>query len=337
MIANDNRTLCVAGAGNIGCYVGGILAAAGRPVTLLARPRIADEIRAQGLRLSGTGGFSVTVRADQLTLTVDPAALSSADIILVTVKSRDTAAMATAIARHAKPGTVVISLQNGVGNVPVLRAAMTGQRVLGGMVPFNVTAPGEGRFHRATTGAIVIEADADGTGAALSLPALPVVTTTDITGVQWGKLLINLGNALNALSNLTLRDQLSRRPWRLLLADQIIEALAVLKVAGIKPVSTTPLPASATPHILRLPTPLFRLVAAPMVKIDPQARSSMWDDLQRKQLTEIDDLQGTVIALAAAHNLQVPLLRRVSALIKQAEAARAGSPGLTADLVRAGV
>ena len=43
--------------------------------------------------------------------------------------------------------------------LPCLRERLPGRRVLGGMVPFNVIAPGEGRFHRATSGDIVIEQD----------------------------------------------------------------------------------------------------------------------------------------------------------------------------------
>ena len=79
--------------------------------------------------------------------------------MLVTVKSADTAAMADIIARHAPPDAVIVSLQNGVGNAAVLRHRLPGRRVLGGMVPFNVIALGNGRFHRATSGDIVIEQD----------------------------------------------------------------------------------------------------------------------------------------------------------------------------------
>jgi ketopantoate reductase len=79
----------------------------------------------------------------------------TAGVVLVTVKSADTAAMADIIARHAPSDAVIVSLQNGVGNAAVLRHRLPGRRVLGGMVPFNVMALGEGRFHRATSGDIV--------------------------------------------------------------------------------------------------------------------------------------------------------------------------------------
>jgi 2-dehydropantoate 2-reductase len=328
---NSHSTICIAGAGNIGCFVGGLLATGGHVVTFLARPRMIAELRTHGLHLTSFDGFARHVPANRLTLSDDAATLAAADIILVTVKSSDTASMADLIAQHAKPGAVVVSLQNGVGNVPVLREKLPQFRVLGGMVPFNVTAPGEGRFHRATSGDIVIEADASGTAARLSTPPLKVRASDNITGVQWGKLLLNLGNALNALSNLPLRDQLSQRAWRKLLADQMSEALKVMRAAGIKPAPPTPLPAAALPYVLSLPDSLFRRVAARMIDIDPHARSSMWDDLQRRRLTEIDDLQGVIIALAGKHGIAVPLVERIVTRIKQAEVAKTGSPGLRAD------
>lgn len=57
----------------------------------------------------------------------------------------------------------------------------------------------------------------------------------NIEAVQWGKLLINLGNAINALSDLPLLTQLQDRAWRQLMADQMAEALRILSTAGIKP------------------------------------------------------------------------------------------------------
>jgi 2-dehydropantoate 2-reductase len=156
-----------------------------------------------------------------------------------------------------------------------------------------------------------------------------------MTGVQWGKLLINLNNALNALSGLPLRDQLSQRPWRKLLADQMSEALAVIKAEGIVPVSSTPLPASLTPFILRLPDAAYQIIARSAVNIDPKARSSMWEDLQRGRRTEVDHLQGLIVKLAGQHGLKAPLNERVVALIRRAEKAGKGSPGLTPEQIRA--
>ncbi|WFU32643.1 2-dehydropantoate 2-reductase [Bradyrhizobium brasilense] len=333
---NEDRPIGIAGAGSIGCFVGGTLAAAGRRVVLLARPRLIQEIAGSGLRVSSFDGSERTVSADRLIVSDDPSILSDVQTVLVTVKSADTAAMADVIARHAPDDAAVISLQNGVGNVPLLRDRLPGRRVLGGMVPFNVVALGDGRFHRSTSGDIVIAQDDAGTAARLSVPGLAIKPTGDIDGVQWGKLIVNLNNALNALSNIPLRQQLAQRGWRRLLADQMAEGLAAVRAEGIAPVSPTPLPSSWMPPLLRLPDALFDMLLGRTMKIDPEARSSMWEDLQRGRRTEIDYLQGVITAIADRRGLEAPLSRRVIALIRKAEADGKGSPGLTPEQIRDG-
>jgi 2-dehydropantoate 2-reductase len=330
----QDRSIVVAGAGSIGCFVGGIEASAGRRVSLLARPRVIAEIEKFGLTLTSLEGSSWHVASQQVNLSDDPKVLTDAGVILVTVKSTDTAEVADAIARYAPPDAVIVSLQNGIANVPVLRGRLPGRPVLAAMVPFNVIAAGEGRFHRATSGDIVIERDAADTAARLSVPGLVMRPTSDIAGVQWGKLLVNLNNAINALSGLPLREQLARRDWRILFADQIAEGLMAVRAEGIRPVSPTPLPLNWTPHLLRLPDALFAIALAPAMKIDPQARSSMWEDLERRRRTEIDYLQGVVTGIADRRGLRAPLSRRIVELIRDAEAACQGSPRLTVEQIR---
>jgi 2-dehydropantoate 2-reductase len=331
---NAGRTIGVAGAGSIGCFVGGMLAAGGRRVSLLARPRVIAEIEAKGLRPTSFEGFDRTIDAKQLTLSDDPSIFGDAGVVLVSVKSADTADMADIIARHAPPNVIVVSLQNGVGNVTVLRNRLPGRRVLGGMVPFNVITAGEGRFHRATSGDIVIEQDDADTAGKLSVPGLNMRPTGNIDGVQWGKLLVNLNNALNALADLPLRRQLAHRPWRRLFADQMAEGLAAIRAEGIKPVSPTPIPAGWMPPLLRLPDTIFEAMLGRTMKIDPEARSSMWEDLQRGRRTEIDYLQGVITGIAERRGLDAPLSRRIVELIRKAETDGKGSPGLTPEQIR---
>jgi 2-dehydropantoate 2-reductase len=330
----SSRRVAVLGAGSIGCFVGGMLARGGHDVGLVARPRVIEGIRVNGLRLTSVDGLDDVVPAARLRLSDQPDILGDAEVILVTVKSNDTAAAAELIARHGTRAAVVISLQNGVGNGGVLAAALSRQTVLAGMVAFNVQSLGEGRFHRATSGDIVVERDAADTARRLSVPGLVLRPSDNIAGVQWGKLILNLNNALNALSGLTVRAQLMQRPWRLLMADQWAEALKAVRAAGIQIVAATPVPAAVTPFLLRLPDPLFKAMLGRTMTIDATARSSMSDDLLRGRLTEIDFLQGVIVDLARKHGLEAPIARRVVALIKQAEAAGNGLPNLTPEQVR---
>jgi 2-dehydropantoate 2-reductase len=210
----------------------------------------------------------------------------------------------------------------------MLRARLPGRRVMAGMVPFNVVSFGEAKFHRASSGDIVIERDDADTAGLLSVPGLRLRGSANIEGVQWGKLLINLNNALNALAGVPLRQQLAQRPWRRLFADQVAEGLMAIQALGIKPVSLTPIPSRLMPVLLRLPDPLFEALLGRTMKIDPRARSSMSFDLERRRRTEIDYLQGVIVEIADRHGLAAPLSRRIVALVKNAEAAANGSPGL---------
>jgi 2-dehydropantoate 2-reductase len=337
-MANGDETIAIAGAGSIGCYVGGCLALAGRPVILLARPRIDAALRQGGLRVTDLDGSDRSIRPDLLSVTTDPAvALRSADVILVTVKSGATEEMGALIAAYARPDAVVVSLQNGVDNADRLRARLAGRRVLAGMVPFNAVQSPEGelpfRMHRASEGKVMIENGVTGLVELLDVGGLAVEANGDMKAVLWGKLLLNLNNALAALSGLPLVTELADRRWRLILAGQIDEALAAMKASGIEPARIAGLRPALLPKVLRLPDWLFKLLARRMLAIDPEARSSMWDDLQRGRPTEIGELQGAVLHLAEKTGTPAPLLRRVTALVRQAEQEKSGSPGLKPEAV----
>lgn len=346
-MTNGGKKIVIAGAGSIGCYAGGCLALAGRQVILLARPRIEAVLRQGGLRVSDLEGRDRLVKPDALEVTVDPATtLRQADVILVTVKSGATQEMAALIKAHARPDAVVISLQNGVDNADRLRAGLdqqTGleqQTVLAGMVPFNVVQSPDGelplRVHRASDGKVMIEDGLAGlldVARFLNVEGLAVETHGDMKAVLWGKLLMNLNNALVALSDLPLARELADRRWRLILAGQIDEALRAMKASGIEPARIAGLRPALLPKLLRLPDWVFRLLARRMLAIDPEARSSMWDDLRRGRPTEIGELQGAVLALAEKTGTPAPFLKSVTALVRAAEAARLGPPGLTPEQV----
>ncbi|MDF1728047.1 MAG: ketopantoate reductase C-terminal domain-containing protein, partial [Sulfitobacter sp.] len=202
-------------------------------------------------------------------------------------------------------------------------------------VPFNVVPMGQGGFHRATSGDIVIEAGKGDLAAHLTVPHLVTTESREIEAVQWGKFLINLNNALNALSGLPLQAQLRDRGWRRLMADQWREALGILRSHGIRPVSTTPVSVGMIPLILRLPTPIFSRIAASMLTIDAQARTSMALDLMAGRKTEIEALQGEVVRLAEERGKSAEICALVADLIRTAELAGEGLPHLPVTAVRA--
>ncbi|MCL4675446.1 MAG: hypothetical protein KJZ59_05350, partial [Pararhodobacter sp.] len=77
-------------------------------------------------------------------------------------------------------------------------------------------------------------------------------------------------------------------------------------------------PAAWIPRVLRLPDPLFRAVAGRMLRIDPQARSSMSDDLALGRVPEVAWINGEVVRLAKSLGRDAPVNRRLCALIDDA-------------------
>ncbi len=329
-------SICIYGAGAIGCYLGGRLAAAGIEVGFIGRPGIGEELRQHGLTATHYDGRDWRVPLDAITFSTEPGAAAAADLVLVTVKSGATAQAAAELAGVLGPNAVVISFQNGIGNGDTLRKALPGRSVLAGMVPFNVVRRRPGAYHQASEGEPEVEDSsalvpflADFTRAGFALRR-----HRDMVPVQWAKLLLNLNNAVNALSGLPLQQELAQRDYRRCLALAQAEALALLAQAGIRPARLTPLPAGWIPALLRLPDALFARLARKMLATDPLARSSMADDLAAGRPTEVDWINGEVVHLAQRLGRQAPVNKRLVALVKAAETkpARWSGKALLAEL-----
>lgn len=313
--------VAIFGAGSIGCYLGGQLAHAGAGVTFIGRQRFKSEIEANGLTLTHFERGEITLSPNQFTFSLDPKDIAAADIILLTTKSQDTAEAAQAIAAHAKAGAIIISFQNGVSNPDVLRETLS-QTVLGAVVPFNVTGKGPGRFHCGTEGDLTVQHITNERLNKLqnlfSKSGQGLTLSDNILTVQWGKLLVNLNNALNTLTGGTLKEGLLQRDYRRALADVIEEGLGVVKSTGIEPAAFGKADASKMIKILRLPNFIYKIIMNRIVKIDAAARSSMLDDLEMGRVSEIDYLQGEIVRLAEKTGQSAPRNKIILDLVNEA-------------------
>ena len=312
--------ICVYGAGSIGCYVGGRLAAGGARVTFVGRERLAREVRAHGLHLTDFLGADVRVAPADVRFETDPGVAREADLVLVSVKSAGTEQAGRELARVLKPGAVVVSFQNGLHNAEVLRAQLPGRTVLTGMVEFNVVNRGNGAFHHGSEGGLDVQ---DDPALAPFLPAfaacgIPLKRHADMAAIMWAKLQLNLNNAVNALSGVPLKEELSQRAFRQCVALAQRELLGLLDAAGIVP-ARLKLPPRLIPAMLEVPDFVFRALAGKMLAIDPLARSSMWEDLQAGRTTEIDWINGEVVRLAQGLGRRAPVNEKLIALIRAAE------------------
>ena len=306
------------GAGSVGCYAGGMLAAAGRHPVLVGRPALRERL-SNGIVVTSHDGKQSIAAPGTFEFDARAQALEDCDCVFVCVKSGDTAAAGKALAPVLKPGTTVVSLQNGISNAAALASALPGMKVLAGMVGFNIAQIGANRFHRGTEGEIAI---ADGKGALqaaamLTAAGVPAMVRRDFEAVQWGKLLLNLNNAVNALSGLPLKRQLSDLRWRKVLAASMREALSVLDAATIRPARLGKVAPRYIPFVLELPDWLFMRLAASMLKVDDDARSSMAEDLERGRAPEIDWLNGEIARLGAANGVATPVNDAIIAMVRE--------------------
>ncbi|MEY3783501.1 MAG: hypothetical protein RIS97_1680 [Pseudomonadota bacterium] len=308
--------IIILGAGAIGCYVGGRLAAAGERVTLVGRPRTTEPLALSGLTVTDLQGFKAHVAADlkpdsalqqisvasnlKLACSNMGSEASETTVVLLCVKGGATTAAAQELADCCPAGTVIVSLQNGVDNVARISKVAPHMTVLAGMVPYNVVMKSATHVHRATMGQIYIE-QSEVTAelvAKLNAAGLKANASSDMRSVQWGKLLLNVNNPINALSDLPLREQLLNRDFRYVFATLQHEALTAMKKAGIEPKQLAAVKPHIMPMLLKLPNWIFTRLAKKMLRMDASARSSMWDDVQHGRTTEIDDLCGAVVRLA---------------------------------------
>jgi 2-dehydropantoate 2-reductase len=320
-MASVDRTqteIGIMGAGAIGLYVGGMLAAADASVTFAARGRTLDAL-SRGLAVTRLGGFKAELKPDRYR--AGPAArLGRCDIVLFCTKSGDTQTAARELADVLKPGAVVITLQNGVGNAEVLETCLPGHRVVAGTVPFNVVRMSPNAVHCAMEGAVLLgpsQASQHLVDAAGASP-LKIRIRDDIEAVLWGKLMLNLNNGLNVLSGVPLRRQFADRDYRLVLAMAMEELMSALRAEGIEPAGATRTRPGMIPKVLRLPTWLFRIVARQQLRMDETARSSSWDDLMAGREPETAFLNGAVCRLAEAHGRSAPVNRLICDLVDRA-------------------
>jgi 2-dehydropantoate 2-reductase len=325
---NGPGRIVVYGAGNIGLYLGGRLlehAAAERAsVRFVGRPTMAQALTEHGLQLSDWQGWRSHLDFGQLDFHTSPEAAADAKLVLVCVKSSATATVARELSNVLPARCTVVSFQNGLDNARYLRKALPQQTVLAGMVPFNVLQHSPGVMHQGSGGELMAE-DHPALQAYLPLFAnagLPLQLRSDMDAVLRAKLLFNLNNAINALSDLPLKQELSMRDWRRCLAIVQREALLAFRAAAMPVARLTPLPAAWLPRALELPDPLFLKLAPRMLAIDPQARSSTWEDLRAGRVTEVDALHGAVVRLAASHGLKADANACLQSLIHDAEKQR---------------
>ena len=267
--------------------------------------------------------FCENALAEALTLAETPVAVRRSDVVLVCTKAGSTASATAEFVPYLRPGSLVVGLQNGLHSADLIREGVDDTPVIAGIIPFNVARTGPATYRRTSTGEIRIAEHP------LAAPLLRVMeeadlrvrATDDIQAVLHGKVLLNMNNAVQALSGLPLRTELLDRDLRRCVALCQAEANRVFTAAGV--VSRVPIavPAGMLPAVMRLPTPVFRRLARAVMRVDADGTSSMNDDLVRGRPTEIDILQGEVVRMGRYLGVETPACAHMVELVHEAERA----------------
>lgn len=320
----DFEHIAVIGAGAVGAWHGALLARAGHAVQLVGRdPAAMAALAREGLRVDSTGapeaGFVARPGAGVSVAAVAPAAL-----VLVCVKSADTAGVAAALAAPPGFGGIVASLQNGMGNAEALAAAL-GRPVLAGLVYAALERPSATQVQHHGGGELVLGwVDADGRAAAdaparallerlaaaLRAAGIGARASADIEADRWRKLITNgAWNAASALAQAPYGRMAQLPEVMQLLHTLVQEGLAVAAAAGVA------LDAGEVHATVRG-------IAARM----PAQRSSTAQDLARGRRSEIDALNGWLVRRGASLGVPTPAHQAMHALVKLVEAGQMPRP-----------
>jgi 2-dehydropantoate 2-reductase len=317
------RRALIAGAGALGSVFGAMLSRGGADVTLLGRPEHMRAVARDGLRVTGLFGEHVATRLG----TIDDAAKLAGefDLILFSVKSYDTESMARALdGRLARDG-IIVSMQNGLGNIETLIARFGAARTLGARVIFGaeLTRPGVARvtvfaeavavgpapkLHRAD--AHRLGAPARAIADLLNNAGIPTVAVADVLPILWTKVLYNVAlNPLGALLGLHYGALADDPALRDVMDRAIDEAFAVARADGVE----LPFVDAADYR---------RVFYERLLPTTYDHRPSMLYDLRERGRTEIDALNGKVVELAERYAIATPTNRVLCALIRASERRR---------------
>jgi 2-dehydropantoate 2-reductase len=302
--------ILIMGAGAIGSYVGGHLAASGEDVVFCARGENLQALRSRGLQITGVR----PMRLDQVRATEDPREFAPYDLILFAVKSYHTVAAGRQIVGCLKPGAAVMTLQNGVENEQRLADLLGRDAVMAGnsRIGAELSAPG---CVRHTSNGFVEFGELGGGETARARAYAESFKRAGIFGgivdnlldARWEKLIGNAGfNVVAALTRRPLGPILDDPETRQLTRCLMNEAAAAGRAAGAR----------------IAPDYVESLLEFGRLKLRGNRPSTLQDVTRGKPL-EYDAISGAVIRTAARFGIAVPVTDAMYALLKLIDGGRA--------------
>lgn len=310
--------IAVVGAGAVGGTLAALLHRDGHTVTVTARGEHLEAIRSAGLRISGVFG-AVEARVDAAS-----ALEARPDLAFVTTKA-NSAVEAMRGSATALSGVPVVVVQNGLGALSSGAVALPDSPIVGGLALFAASYTAPGSVSVTAAASIYLGGDhpwATELARAVISPVIPTLVSDNFAGAQWTKLVVNQVNAIPAITGMSVQEVVADPRLRLLLTRSMREAVAVARARGIRfaplhGLSERGLQAFALAPI-GLAALLPRAMAARMGDV-PNPGSTL-QSIRRGQATEVDHLNGAVVAEAAAAGIPAPINAALTALVHEVEA-----------------
>jgi 2-dehydropantoate 2-reductase len=299
--------IAIMGAGGVGGYYGGLLAAAGQEVSFIARGAHLEAIRDKGLQIKSVHG-DVTVFPAKVT--DRPGEIGPVELVIVATKTYHTDEAALAVKPLIGANTVVISLQNGIDAAERIGSVVGMEHMVGGATWLSAALEAPGRigqysqFRRIALGELDgrIMPRAQAIASVLATTPAVVELVPNIRQVLWTKFaFIAPISALGGLTRVAIGEYRQVSEAREVLAEAMAEVAAVAKASGVN------LDAD--------------IIGKTLTFIDasaPDIRPSMQRDLEAGRTSELESLIGVVVRLGREHGVSTPVMGLAYALLKPA-------------------
>jgi 2-dehydropantoate 2-reductase len=296
--------IAVVGAGGVGGYFGGRLAAAGADVTFLARGAHLEAMRARGLRITSPKG---DLHLPRVKAEGEPAAIGPADVVFFSVKLYDTESALTILPPLVGPDTMVVGFQNGVETVASLTRAVGASHTAGGVSYVSAVIAEPGVIKHTAMDHLIFGMP-DGSPSA-QLEALleackpagfQSTLSPDITVEIWTKFVrLSVFSGMTAVTRGPIGVIVNDPELLEMLKAAVRETLAVAHAKGVKVASS-----------------IDEDVAAAYKALPPQAKASMLEDLERGRRIELPWLSGAVARIGREVGVPTPIHTFINAVLK---------------------
>jgi 2-dehydropantoate 2-reductase len=296
------------GAGAMGSLFGAMLSRCGKGDVWLLDiwEEHITQVKTHGLVVESEQGETVF----KVKATTNPGEVGVADLIIVFVKAYVTREAVESNLSMVGPETVLVSLQNGLGNIETIESVVGGANFVGGVTAQGSTMVGPGRVRHGGKGPTYVgETNGKSTpkvklvASLLGESGIPTEVSDDIERLIWEKLIVNVGiNAVAAIAGVRNGELLKRDETRALMTMAVEEAERVARKKGV-------------PVEENLVERVFEVCQA-----TARNRCSMGQDVDNGRRTEIDFINGAIVREGKALGIPTPVNTTLTYLVKTLEA-----------------